>query len=302
MLFIDRGFPVDPFARALAPGLRCLESVSADERGAVVGLVTGIVPVGEPEVAELPALRVVVSASTGTDHLDLVALTKRGVIVCNTPTYCTEEVADHALACILAGWRGLWRLGAAAAAGRWDCNEIGLLRRTDQSRLGIVGLGRIGRALARRALALGIDVVAHDPYVEAVPDVRMLELDELLVTSDAVSLHAPGMRGARPLIDAARLALMRSDAVLVNLARAELVDLDALVTALETGALGGAAFDVWPSEPPDPGDARLRVPGLLVTPHAGWSSPQADDAYRAEAIASLRAVLLDDIEPPARVA
>ena len=83
------------------------------------------------------------------------ALRRRGIVACNTPGYCTDEVADHALACVLAGWRGLWRLGAEVRAGGWDCNAIGLLRRIDESRLGIVGLGRIGRSLARKALALG---------------------------------------------------------------------------------------------------------------------------------------------------
>src|SRR5258707_14821046 len=108
-LFIDRAFPMEPFATALAPALDCREHVAAQDAGAVVALVTGAPPVGAAEVARYPNLRLVLTCSIGTDHLDLDALRARGIAVANTPTYCTEEVAEHALACVLGGWRGLWR-------------------------------------------------------------------------------------------------------------------------------------------------------------------------------------------------
>jgi len=302
VLFIDRGFETAPFASALRGELDCREQVADEERASVAGLVTGLVPVGAAEADRHPALRVVVSCGVGTEHLDLDALRRRGIVVCNTPGYCTDEVADHALACVLAGWRGLWRLGAHVRDGGWDCNAIGLLRRVDESRLGIVGLGRIGRSLARKARALGIAVVAHDPWAAPEPDVEMLPLDALLRGADAVSLHAPGVPGAPPILGARELALMRADAVLVNLARASLVDHGAMLAALRAGRLAGVAMDVWPTEPPAAGDAAFAEPGLLVTPHAAWSSARADEAYRAEAIASLRAVLVEGREPPGRVA
>ncbi len=289
VLFIDRGFPVAPFARALDGELDCRERVGEDERSRVVGLVTGIEPVGEAQVAPFGALRVVLSCSTGVDHLDVPALRGRGLTVCNTPTYCTTEVADHALACVLAGWRGLWRLGEDVRAGRWEPGT--LLRRFDAQRLGIVGLGRIGAAVAARARALGIEVVGHDPVAAAPDGVAATSLEELLATSDAVSLHLPGRRGDPPLLGAAQIATIKPGAVLVNLSRAGLVDLDAVVAALRTGALSGAAWDVWPQEPPG-ADLRLRTPGLLVTPHVGWSSRQADVAYQQEGIDALRATLL----------
>lgn len=290
VLFIDPGFAVAPFAALLAGELDCREQVVSGERDRVVALVTGAVPVGIDEVAPFPSLRLVLTCSIGTDHLDVTGLRARGFDVANTPSYCTEEVADHALACLLAGWRGLWRLGADVRAGAWE--PATMLRRFDHQRLGIVGLGRIGSALARRATALGIEVVGHDPLVAAAPaGVTPVGFEELLASSDAVSLHVPGAPGAPPLLGREQLALMRPGALLLNVSRASLVDLDAVVAALDSGALSGAAFDVWPDEPPAPRDTRLQTPGLLVTPHVGWSSPQAEDAYRDEAVAALRAAL-----------
>jgi phosphoglycerate dehydrogenase-like enzyme len=290
VLFVDRLVPAAAFAEALAGEVDCRDTVDPAEAQRVLALVTAADPVGADEAAPFDALRLVLTCSTGTDHLDVDALARRGVAVANTPTYCSDEVADHALACVLAGWRGLWTLGTDVRAGAWEPETM--LRRSDMQRLGIVGLGRIGMRLARRARALGIDVVGCDPVVApGAEDVPRVALDELLSTSDAVSLHVPGRPGSPPLLGPAEIGRMKPGALLINLARASLVDVDAVVSALESGALGGAAFDVWTEEPPAPDDLRLRTRGLLVTPHVGWSSPQADQAWRGEAIDALRAGL-----------
>jgi D-3-phosphoglycerate dehydrogenase / 2-oxoglutarate reductase len=296
VLFIDDGFELAPFADEFAGELDCRDEIAAEERDRVVALVTGIKPIGAEQIAPYPGLKVVLTCSTGTDHLDTEELIRAGLTVCRTPTYCSDEVADHALACVLAGWRGLWRLGADVRAGGWEAGAM--LRRSDAQRLGIVGLGRIGSRLGARAAAIGIDVVGSDPLLTtAPPGVTLLDLDELLASSDAVSLHLPGTPGAPPLLDAARIAAMKPGAVLVNLARSSLVEMDAMLAALRSGALSAVAFDVWPQEPPEPGDERLQTPGLLVTPHVGWSSPEANRAYFAEARDALRDTLIRGREP-----
>lgn len=288
-----------PFAEAFAGELECRDRVDSAQAERVVALVTAGVPVGADQVVPFAGLRLVLTCSTGTDHLDIPELHRRGVIVANTPTYCSDEVADHALACVLAGWRGLWALGADVRAGQWEPETM--LRRFDAQRLGVVGLGRIGMRLAQRALALGVDVVGCDPVIAAGTEgVPRVSLDELLSTSDAVSLHLPGRPGAPPLLGAPEIARMKPGALLVNLARASLVDLDAVVSALQSGALSGAAFDVWTAEPPAADDARLQTRGLLLTPHVGWSSPQADEAWRDEAIIALRGALTVQPSSPAQ--
>jgi phosphoglycerate dehydrogenase-like enzyme len=288
-LFVDRGFPVEPFAQELAGEIDCRAEVGPEELSDVVAIVTGTPPVGVADVAPYPNLRLVLTCTIGTDHLDVAGLRGRGLVVANTPTYCTQDVAEHALACALAGLRGLPRLDAAVRAGTWDYAAAGVPLRFADATLGIVGLGRIGTALASLARAVGMTVVAHDPYAPE-GDVALLSLDDLLARSDVVSLHAPG--GGGVVLGPAQLARMKPTAILLNLARPDLVDLDAMVAALRAGRLGGAAWDVWPDEPADPADPRLQAPGLIVTPHAAWHSARADQAYRDEAIGVLRDVLV----------
>jgi D-3-phosphoglycerate dehydrogenase / 2-oxoglutarate reductase len=291
VLFVDPEIEVPRFAAELEPELSCRADLDGATPVDVVALVTGDVAIGEADIAPYPNLRAVVTCSVGTDHLDLDALAARGILGLNTATYCTEEVSDHAIACVLAGWRRLWRLGASVQAGEWSYSAAGTPRRFDRSRLGIVGLGRIGRAVARKAGALGIEVVAHDPCADA-DGIPLLPLEELLAGSDAVTLHVPGRRDAGPLLGRAELALMQPHAVLVNVSRPGLVDHEALLEALRTGRLAGAALDVWPEEPPSPGDPHLATPGLIVTPHGAWFSAEADRAWLDEAVAALRSARL----------
>jgi D-3-phosphoglycerate dehydrogenase / 2-oxoglutarate reductase len=245
----------------------------------------------------MPRLRVVVTPSVGYDHLDLDAARRHGgVWVCHVPDYCVEEMADTAIALVLALLRGVVALDRHVRDGSWDAGRAGPLRRVRGTRLGVVGFGRIGSALAARAAALGFEVWASDPAVDASvvrsAGVRpAASLDELLATCEVVSLHAPLSDATRGLIGARELALMPRGALLVNTARAALCDTGALLAALDDGRLGGAALDVLDVEPPTAEHPAPRHPRLIVTPHAAYASPQADAELERRVAAALRAAL-----------
>jgi D-3-phosphoglycerate dehydrogenase len=260
----------------------------------VVGLVS-FEPVNAEDVGRLPALRVIATPSVGFDHLDVEAATNRGVWVCNVPDYCVDEMADHALALLLALVRGVVELDRSVRAGGWDHEVAGRLRRVVDVRLGVIGFGRIGRALAARARALGMDVTAFDPLVAdeeiAAAGVHPVDLDELLARCDAVSVHAPLTPETRGLLGAEEIARLPREALVVNASRAGLVDTEALLRALHEGRLGGVALDVLDVEPPTPAAPAPAAPRLVVNPHAGWYSLEAVDAAQRRAVESVLDVL-----------
>jgi phosphoglycerate dehydrogenase-like enzyme len=260
----------------------------------VVGLITFEAVTGE-DLPNMPALRVVATPSVGFDHVDIAAAASHGVWVCNVPDYCIDEMADHTLALLLALLRGVVELDRSVRDGAWDYEAAGALRRVADVRLGVVGFGRIGRAVAARGRALGMEVLAYDPLV---PDdeveaagVRPATLDTLLRASGAITVHAPLMPETRALIGAEELALLPVGAVVVNVSRAPLVDTEALVDALRRGHLGGVALDVLDVEPPTPDAPAPVAPRLVVNPHAGWYSERAAVLAVERAAASVRDVL-----------
>jgi D-3-phosphoglycerate dehydrogenase len=261
-----------------------------------VALVTSSgTPIGVQDAAALPALRTVVTASVGHNHLDVAGLGARGIATFSVPGYCSNEVADHALASVLALWRGIPRLDLDRRAGVWDLVAEAGLRRIAGSTLGIVGVGRIGSQLAQRAQALGMTVLGYDPLLDdeavraraATPS----SLDDLLRASHAVSLHLALAPATTGLIGARELALLQPWTVLVNVSRAGLVDLSALADGLRAGRPFAAAFDVWDSEPPLAQDPRLDVPNLILTPHIAYASEQAERALLEGAADAVRAGL-----------
>lgn len=293
----DPGFRLER-VRVLLDGLE-LDVVTGGEPWAgddVVALLIGTdVRVEADDLARLPALRVVASCSVGYDHIAYEEAERRGVWVCNVPDYCVEEVADHSLALLLGLLRGIVELDRSVGAGAWDCTAAGELRRTRGTRLGVIGFGRTGRALAERASALGFDVWATDPAVPpetlAAAGAKAASLGELLESCEAFSLHLPLTPETKGLIGEVELGRMPRGAVLVDTARAELVDLDALLRALESGQLAGAALDVLPSEPPTRERPAPAAPRLVVTPHAAWYSAEAEEAVYRRPVLSVRAVL-----------
>ena len=245
-------------------------------------------PVGAELMERLPSLRVIGTASVGCDHIDLTAAEARGVAVVSVPDYCTEEVADHTLALLYALLRGVVELDRRVARGEWDARAAGPLRTLAGLRVGIVGLGRIGGAVATRLLALGAEVWANDLVPVARDGLTLAELDELLAACDAVTLHVPLTRETRGLIGREQLAAMRSGALLVNTARGAVVDVGALLEALRAGRLAGAALDVLPHEPPP---MRPLAPNLIVTPHAAYYSEAAEERALRLCVARVREVL-----------
>lgn len=262
--------------------------------GDVVGLLS-FEPVTADDLARLPDLRVIATPSVGFDHLDVDAATRRGVWVCNVPDYCVDEMADHALALLLALVRGVVELDRHVRGGGWDHEVAGPLRRIADVRLGVIGFGRIGRALAARARALGMDVTAHDPLVSddeiAAAGVRPAKLDQLLTGCDAISVHAPLTPETRGLIGAEEIARLPTGALVVNASRAGLVDTDALLRALDDGHLAGVALDVLDVEPPTAAAPAPAAPRLVVNPHAGWYSEEAQVTALRRAIQSVLDVL-----------
>jgi D-3-phosphoglycerate dehydrogenase len=250
---------------------------------------------GDADMARLPALKVVATASVGFDHIDTGAALRRGVWVCHVPDYCIDEMADSTLALALALLRGVVMLDRSVREGGWDDHAAGPIQAVAGSRIGIVGFGRIGRAVAARALALGLEVWATDPLVPARDmaqvGVEGVSLDALLAGCGLVTLHVPLSGSTTHLIGRRELALMPRGSYLINTARAALVDHDALLAALDSGSLAGAALDVLPTEPPTLSHPAPQHPHLIVTPHAAWYSPRAErEVYRRAALA-VRAVL-----------
>jgi D-3-phosphoglycerate dehydrogenase len=252
-------------------------------------------PVTAEDLGRLPMLRVIATPSVGVDHLDVETASERGVWVCNVPDYCVDEMADHALALLLGVVRGVVELDRAVRAGEWSHDAAGPLRRISDLRLGVVGFGRVGRALAARASALGMEVWAHDPFVSDVEmtaaGVRPAALDELLGGCTAVSVHAPLTPGTRGLIGRRELELLPAGAYVVNVSRAGLVDSNALLEALAGGRLGGVALDVLDVEPPTTDAPAPAAPRLVVNPHAAWYSEHAEASVHRRAADSIRDVL-----------
>ena len=253
LLLLDGRYP-----RELLAGF---EVVAAPQEDVVAVLTLPTAPVG-PELCErLPALRVVGTASVGFDHIDV----PEDVRVVSVPDYCTEEVADHTLALIYALLRGV----VAFQSLPWDSKAAGPLRTLRGQRVGIVGLGRIGSAVSTRLRALGAEVLAHDIR----PIDGGVTLSELLGAADVVTLHVPLDESTRGLIGCDEIAAMKPAALLVNTSRGPVVDLDAVLAALRSERLGGAALDVLPVEPPP---ERPVAPNLIVTPHAAYYSPESE--------------------------
>lgn len=234
-----------------------------------------------------PRLRAVVRAGVGVDNIDVAAATRRGIVVMNTPSGNTVSTAEHTLALLLALARHIPAADASVKQGRWERSKWVGTQLAGKT-LGIVGLGRIGREVARRAAAFDMKIIGFDPFLTAERAAQMgveamPTLDTLLERCDILTLHVPLTDETRHMIGPRHLARMKPGAWLINCARGGLVDEKALGEALASGHIGRAALDVFEVEPPPPDHPLLRVPNLLCTPHLGASTVEAQRCVAMEA-------------------
>lgn len=226
-----------------------------------------------------PELRQVVRYGVGVNNIDVAAATAAGVQVCNVPDYGVGEVSDQALAMLMALARRLIPMNRLTHAGAWDYTRAIPVRRLADQTIGVIGIGRIGGAFARKAKALGSRIIGTDPaYGPASPEIAGLEwlpFERVVAEADVISIHCPLKDDTRHMFDAAVMARMKPTACLINTARGGIIDEAALAVALTTGRLAGAAIDVVEHEPLGPDSPLLGLDNCLLTPHMAWYSEEA---------------------------
>jgi len=253
-------------------------------------------------LAAMPSIKVISRYGVGLDNIDLDAATENGIIVTHYPGYCTDEVADHAFALILALNRRIVELDRDLHDGAWSHHKAtttailrGPVRPLRELTLGIVGFGRIGQSVARRAAPFGFTLIAADPYQTPEPfqqlNVEHLPLDAMLDRADIVTIHCPLTAETRGLIDASHLTHLKPESVLVNTARGPIVDIPALVDALQNGRLAAAALDVVDPEPLPLDHPLYALPNVILTPHAAYYSERSVETVRTETLAEALTVL-----------
>ena len=296
VLHLDGGYEDYELERGLlaAGGLRLVvaspaahteaDVLACPDLGRALVLTVELAPVTAAVLGAASACRAVVRYGTGLDNIDLEAATAVGITVHNVADYAADSVADHVLALLLTVLRNVFPAVETVRAGAWrDDPRIDRPTGLRGQTLGLLGCGAIGAAVARRAQAFGLTVLVHDPYLDlaaAPPGVRLCAWDEVLAASDVLSLHAPLTPATRGILGADALRRLKPTAVVVNTARGGLVDEDALIAALDSGRLRGAALDVTAVEPPPPDSPLRGHPGILLTPHIGFWSDQSERALR----------------------
>lgn len=242
----------------------------------VDAIMTNWAKVPREVIAAAPKCRIVSRLGIGLDNIDVAHCTSMNIPVTNIPDYCLIEVAEHALALILSLSRKVAFYHRETKEGRYQLQSGPKLRRIEGQTLGVVGLGNIGRKLAEKALGIGLNVIATSRSRKTpLPGVAFVPFDELLSRSDYVTLHMPLTPETRHSIGAAQLARMKPTAYLINTARGGLIDHDALLAALQSGKLAGAALDVQDPEPPDLSLPIFRDERVVVTPHAAFVSEES---------------------------
>jgi D-3-phosphoglycerate dehydrogenase len=292
----ERGFALlrETGWEVVSPATGSFAAEIANADGLIVRSATKVTP----ELIEAaPKLRVVGRAGVGVDNIDVEAATHHGILVMNTPGGNAVSVAEHTFALMLAMARSVPQSNAAIHAGRWEKSGASGTELRGKT-LGLVGLGRVGTEVARRARALEMTILAHDPYVTPAAarelEVELVTLDELLKRSDVISLHTSLSPATEKMFNAAAFAKMKRGARLINCARGELIDEAALADALKSGQLSGAAVDTFAQEPPK-NSPLIGLANLIATPHIAGSTAEAQEEVGTAVAQQVRDYLADGV-------
>ncbi|MBS7636544.1 C-terminal binding protein [Candidatus Bathyarchaeota archaeon] len=258
-------------------------------------IISNLLPLGRKTLLSLKNLRLIVRLAVGYDNIDLKTATKRRIVVCNIPDYCTVEVTEHTLSLIFTLARRIPQIDFYTKKGkanfRTDWKRFGPIYRLSGKTAGIIGFGRIGREVAEKLKSLGLRILAYDPYLpdEIFKDygVMRTDLDSLLKNSDIISIHCPLTKETHHLIDKKRLNLMKKTAMLINVSRGAIVDEKALYEALQNNIIHAAALDVFEKEPLDKNSRFLSLKNVIITPHIAW--------YSEESIVTVRKMACEEI-------
>ncbi len=289
---------------AVGAELLALQATSDEELLEVVrdadALLVCYAPVTKRLIDRAEQCRVIARYGIGVDNVDVEAATAKGILVTNVPDYCIEEVSDHALALLLTSARKLVQLDRRVRAGAWNATDAVPIHRLRGLVLGLVGFGKIPRELARKVGALGLEVLAYDPYVDTQDmrghGVRKVDLSTLLTQSDFISVHAPLTPQTRGMIGESELRAMKPTAYLINTARGPIVSESALIRALREGWIAGAALDVLETEPPAQTHALFTLDNVILTPHMSFYSEESLRELQRKAAEEVLRVLSD--QPP----
>ncbi len=256
-------------------------------------------PMTAKVIQALVKCRVIVRFGIGVDNVAVDAATRRGIMVCNTTDYCIDEVADQAMAFLLACARGLFPSAKIARDAAWDFNQMPRLARIRGQTLGLLGVGRIGSAVSARANGFGLRILGYDPYLsdDAARQigVQLVDLHTLLKESDFVSIHLPLNSETAGMIGAEAFGKMKPTAFLINVARGKIVSQTALCAALQQRKIAGAALDVLETEPPKLDDPIRRLDNVILTPHSAWYSEESRVDMRRRAVGQVVSVLKGEL-------
>jgi len=302
---IERGVFGNAFA-IVAPAASRIEEIPADlwrRADAVMGRRHFTYDAGLMKTLE--RCKLIIRMGVGFDNIDIKCAGELGIAVSNVPDYCTTDVADHAIGLMLGFARGILALSSSVKEKQWRWEQTSTLRRLSGSTLGIIGLGRIGTAVAMRAKGLEMNVLFYDPYLREGIDKslgigRCYELNELLGESDVVSLHVPLTDETRDMAHEKFFSAMKPGAMFINTARGKIMDCGALYNALKSGHLSAAGLDVWPVEPPPENDPLIKAwrageswirDRFTLTPHAAFFCRDSWEELRTKAAQEVRRVL-----------